>query len=351
MKRKLLTLSLLFAFTLPVAHGSELLRDDFTASDGLITNEYAYWNPSDPSAYRSPIWELTSGSLFAQNNQGWTGLPDTGEPNLTSSNNTNSAVFRLTTKRHDFGDVAVSCLLLNKGLSSTLDTPAVDWDGIHLWLRYQSQYHLYYASMNRRDNTVIIKKKTPGGPSNDGTYYELSRSVPFTVPYNSWQRLKATVKNNKDGSVTIQLFNGNTLLVSATDDGTLGGPPITQPGAVGIRGDNANLKFDDFLVESLGDDGTPSRPSSPGASGSSGKKKSSRILNQSTGDRQLILSCEGRSPSIFTRLGELVRGNLPQVSSTEYSWDGRSDSGQTLASGVYREECGAVSQSVVLIRG
>src|SRR5438552_2313443 len=41
-----------------------LWQDRFDGPDGLITNEYAYWNFADPAAARSPGWDVTSGSLF-----------------------------------------------------------------------------------------------------------------------------------------------------------------------------------------------------------------------------------------------------------------------------------------------
>src|SRR5258708_39144373 len=85
-----------------------LFSDDFHRPDGLITNEYAFWNSSDPKAVQSPPWQMDSGSFFAKDQAGWTGLPDDKTPDATSSKGTNSAVFRLTTRGSDFGDVAVS---------------------------------------------------------------------------------------------------------------------------------------------------------------------------------------------------------------------------------------------------
>jgi hypothetical protein len=242
--------------SLAVFHGAlaiagSPMNEPFSYPDGLITNEYAFWNPSNPASRTNPNWELDSGSLFASGGTGWTGVPNDIAPNATSSNGNNSSIFRLNTKRSDFENVEVAFSLLNQGLSTSPSTPAVDWDGLHIWLRYKSEYSLYYASINRRDNTSVIKKKVPGGPSNGGTYYELSSYVSHPVRYNQWQQVKATVKTNGNGSVTIQLFDGNTLVVSATDNGTIGGPPILGTGRVGIRGDNANLKFDNFTVTDL----------------------------------------------------------------------------------------------------
>jgi hypothetical protein len=110
------------------------------------------------------------------------------------------------------------------------------------------RYSLYYASINRRDGTAVIKKKVPGGPSNDGMYYTLA-SAAHVVPTSSWQAVR-TVVTNSGGSVTIRLFADGVLIVQATDSGT-GGPPITQPGAVGIRGDNDRFQCDDFTVTAV----------------------------------------------------------------------------------------------------
>src|SRR4051794_5178807 len=188
-----------------------VFADDFSApaaTNSVVTNEYSYWNPSDTAAAKSANWEMGSGTLFAQTGSGWSGRPDTCD-NVDRYSQTcnNSAVFRLATKRHDFGDVSLDLDLNSSGLTSTASTPPVAWDGVHLWLRYQSEYNLYYASVNRRDNRVVIKKKCVGGSENGGTYYELGPgevSAP-AWPVGSWQHVGASVQNNSDGSVTLKL--------------------------------------------------------------------------------------------------------------------------------------------------
>lgn len=227
---------------------SALFEDTFDRADGLVTNEYAYWNPNLTDAVTSPDWEMTSGSLFTRDDHGYTGVPDDVGPNAQSTNATNSAVFRLTTKRADFSDVAVSFDLDMLGLTSTATTPPVAWDGLHVFLRYQSEYSLYYASIDRRDGTTVIKKKVPGGESNGGTYYDLGTTGTHPIPFGKWDHVLATITTNADDSVTIQLFANGTLVASAVDDGSVGGPPILNAGKVGIRGDNAEFEFDDFTV-------------------------------------------------------------------------------------------------------
>jgi hypothetical protein len=104
--------------------------------------------------------------------------------------------------------------------------------------------------VNRRDDTAVIKKKCIGGPSNGGTYYTLGESVSHAVPYGRWQDVVATVENLASGGVSITLSVDAQPVVSARDDG-IGCDPIRSPGAVGIRGDNAEFRIEDFQVEAL----------------------------------------------------------------------------------------------------
>lgn len=185
--------------------------------------------PGPPGA----AWMVTSGDLrLAQ------GTARTASP-----------VFRAVTRRVDFRDAEVRFSLLNRGLSSSAATPETDWDGVHVFLRYQSQYHLYYASVNRRDGSVVVKKKTPGGPSNGGTYHDLSPRKPYPVPYGAWQKIRVLVRD-VPGGVRIEAYAGGRLLVSALDSGT-GGPPIRAAGRVGVRADNADIELDDFSASAL----------------------------------------------------------------------------------------------------
>lgn len=229
---------------------SGLFSESFSYPDGLITNEYAYSHPSADDAQVSPLWEVTSGSLFAKAGRGWSGIPDGQSPGPDSDPYNDSAVFRVRTRRTDFDNVRVAFKLLNKSLTTTSRTPAESYDGMHVFLRYQSPEELYTASINRRDNRAVIKKKLPGGPSNGGTYTTIGSTVSHTVPYGSWQNVEATIRTNANGSVTIGLYSGGNLVVSGTDSGQ-GGAPITAPGRVGFRGDNCHFEVDDFVVTAL----------------------------------------------------------------------------------------------------
>lgn len=230
--------------------GTVLFQEPFNYPDGLITNEFSYWNQTSSQATPSSIWQMTSGSLFAQNGTGWTGIPDgCSTSSAYSTPCSASDVFRLNTAEHDFGNVTVSADLLNNSLTSSSRTPAENWDGVHIWLHYQSEYNLYYASVNRRDGRIVIKKKCVGGTENGGTYYELGQGeVPgYAIPFGVWQHVAASIQDNSDGSVTITMYRSGAKLLSATDTGT-GCAPITAPGSVGVRGDNDSFNLDNFAV-------------------------------------------------------------------------------------------------------
>ena len=238
----------------PSATGaSTLMRDDFATPNGpnaLITNQYALWT-DDPAAVRSPLWEMTSGSLFSVGGLGWTGDPDGVVPDATSSNGTGSWVFRLRT-RSQFGSVrqAVSVRI------NRYDAPpggATGWDGVVLWPRYQSESALYFAYLLRRDGRVQLTKKCagqlPGGEYyNGGTYFPLTGLAGSAEPeLGRWYRLASDVRDNGDGSVSIAVYRDGELLAEARDAG-VGCAPLAGPARLGVRGDNADFNLDAYRV-------------------------------------------------------------------------------------------------------
>lgn len=213
----MISLALSLLLSLP-ARAQVLLHDNFTRG-GIIA-----------AGAPSTIWEAEAGELSGKRGTGWS----------------NSPVLRLFTRRSDFKNVAVSFNLLTRGLDAGSAVAERPWDGVHLWLRYRSEDSHYYASVNRRDGTVVIKKKAAGPEG--ATYYALTPYAPYPVPFDSWQSLRATIHDRVDGSVEIALYAGDALLLSATDDGSQGGSPIVDPGRVGLRGDNAELYLGNFEI-------------------------------------------------------------------------------------------------------
>lgn len=223
-----------------------LFAPRLSGPDRLVTNEYTHWNPQAPNGRRSKDWDVTSGSLFVHDGVAWSGTPDKATPNADSSNGSGSSVFRMTTRRHDFGDVKVSLGLRNLGLISSGRAASSEIDGVHVFLRWQTPAELYVVSLNRRDDLVVIKKKRPGGTTNGGTYVTLGQTR-YTVPYRAWQRFAVRIKTSGGDLVTISVRLGDHEVLSAVDDGTEG-PAILARGAVGLRGDNCDFEFRDFRV-------------------------------------------------------------------------------------------------------
>jgi hypothetical protein len=259
------------------ALGHVLFADRFRRPNGanhLITNEYALFNPHDRRAVSSSEWEMTSGSLFSVDGVGWTGHPDTVTPNADSTNGTDSAVFRLRTRLATFRDVRVDVdVRVNRwviGAGRESQEPEVV-----IWMRYASEFQLYWASVLRATGRVDVEKKVPVGPCgagdancyNAGDYYILP---PYTqagwhVTFGRWYHITATAEDNPDGSVTITTYRDGIRMIRAVDRGrgsTVRGagdgqplsdpaPPIVGPARLGIRGDNADFNLRDYTVTAL----------------------------------------------------------------------------------------------------
>jgi hypothetical protein len=218
----------------------ELLFAPSFPGRGLVTNEFAYFNPDYAGAQLSTDWTVTSGSLFARGGAGWTGVPDGKAPDAASQAGTDSAVFRLRSRLADFGDVSVSFDLKLLRLVTTARTPAQDYDGVHVWLHYQNPNALYYVSVSRRDGRIVVGKKV------DGRYTKLSvrDGHPFTP--SRWHHVETTIVDENDG-VTIRLLLNGKLVERVSDNGK-GGQVITAPGQIGLRGDNAEFEFRHLTV-------------------------------------------------------------------------------------------------------
>lgn len=239
-----------------------LFKDNFSKAE-LITNEYAFFNPNAADAIKSPFWEMTSGSLFLKDDRAWTGIPDDKDPDAKSIVATDSQIFRLTTKRADFLTHLTSFTLNVDHYVSSPNVPAVDWDGIHIFMRYQTEETLYYVSVCRRDGAVVIKKKVStklldaqkikyvaSDVSNGGVYYQISTTAKNIFVLQKDMEVAASIQTIGNTVKITALVNGFTI-VTAIDDGKMGGTPILTAGKTGIRADNVDATFDSFSVDSL----------------------------------------------------------------------------------------------------
>jgi hypothetical protein len=136
-------------------------------------------------------------------------------------------------------------------------------NGLLLFNRYQNGNTLYYAGV-RVDGGAVIKKKI------NGAYYTMAYKKVFTsgtyhrdtnpnlLPKNTWIGVRAKVRTEANGTVSIELLMDNgktgawTPLLAAKDDGkSYGGAPITAAGYGGIRTDFMDVEFDDYRIANL----------------------------------------------------------------------------------------------------
>lgn len=212
------------------------IADTFIGPNGVIAA------PGEPPAAGEP-WEMTSGTLFRDDNTGWSGVPDSGR----AEGSNGSAVFRMVSREKNFRDIDMSVALRVDALVETERTPAQDYDGAHVWVRYRSEAELYAVSVDRRDGTMIIKKKCAGGDTNGGTYFDLGEPVrDAPIPQGAWQRIVVTVRDQPEGSVVIDA-NRDGHSVRAVDKGV--GCPVLTDGGVGVRGDNAELRLGSVIAQ------------------------------------------------------------------------------------------------------
>ena len=220
-----------------------VFTDTFDGENRLITNEYAFNNPGSNNAVVSDSWEVTSGSMFVRDGAAWTGLIDDVSPDPQSAESTNSAVFRAFTRVGAPASSTVTLRLLPiTFVNAVEETP---WDGAHVLVRVQNEQDFYAVSMVRRDGSVVIKRKVPGGPSNGGTYVTLA-DVHAPLTEGDWHDVRI-VTYDRDGAVVIELWLDGANVLTAVDSGQFG-PPLTEPGTVGFRADNFEVSFDDLVV-------------------------------------------------------------------------------------------------------
>ncbi|MCX5399842.1 hypothetical protein [Streptomyces sp. NBC_00102] len=243
------------AFAAPVRAAAAPVCDasdagTFTAvfpRSGLITNEYAHRHPAAADARTDPDWSVTSGSLFADRGAAWSGVPDGFSPDPLSRLHTGSSVLRAVTVRRDFADTAVRTQVLLRPPGTTARTPATDWDGGHLWLRYRSPQELYALSFRRRDGLVVIKRKLllPGSVEGaEGVYTTLAQAR-CAFPYDTWHHVEARALTTAPSTVRLLLLVDGRTVAEAVDTGP---GVLTGPGGVGMRGDNSELRFTAFTA-------------------------------------------------------------------------------------------------------
>lgn len=230
-----------------------LLADAFDGTDQLLAT--APIRPQGCVNSPSNLWEISNGSLFIRNNTGYSGLPSEGQPvhKCPSIEQAGSHTFRMHSRQSfDNFKLSLDYQLLQHGGAGGSDH---SYDGLHLWVRHESQYALYAISIARWDGVFAIKKKLPveeigcADPANEGCYNDIARQIrrPELLD-RQWHHAEVTVRTT-DNNVDIELKIDGDVVLSGRDNGTTFGR-IIPTGAVGVRGDNTEFSIKNLKVSS-----------------------------------------------------------------------------------------------------
>lgn len=228
--------------TSPIAsnYNDVIFSDPFNDRDGIISNEFSYWHANKACPYSSPLWNITSGTLFAKNGVGYSGNPTKQTSSICNSNiATNSAVFTMDTKQNDFENVKIS-LDYKLGAHSISTDTGNSYDGLHLLLGEKDTQNTYTVSLFRWDSVAVIKKKVAGN------YFNLANEkTTQSNSLNTWHHADIYFTTN-DTSVKIEEnIDGNTT-VSSIDKNSYG--ESYKNGAVGIQGNNTEFYIKNFTI-------------------------------------------------------------------------------------------------------
>lgn len=161
--------------------------------------------------------------------------------------NSRAQPLKMVARQPGYGNVQVAFRLFNRAMPPGSGAPISDEDGVHLLLHFQDPRCWYMISVNRRDNRVAVRKRARGRD------YVLLHSA-YQVPFGRWQDVRASARNNSDGSVVLELFVDGRLLAGVTDNGAVGGAAIRAAGQVGLSGKNDDFELEGFAVSPLSDE-------------------------------------------------------------------------------------------------
>ena len=214
------------------------------------TSGSAYW------------WVANGGQLLVSNGVGKTMQGDATSANpwytiyakslaVTSDNgkhpqNTFAALLRTPTLDTD-QSIAVQ---INKdNLANTANRKP--YNGIHLISRWQNDGNYYFAGL-RADGHAVIKKKVGNAyytlaekSAFPGTYN--STTNPNLLPKNTWMNVRMITSTDASGSVHVQLYLNQTLMLDTTDNGARGATIKTE-GLTGIRSDFMDMLMDNYKL-------------------------------------------------------------------------------------------------------
>ncbi|MBI4744784.1 MAG: carboxypeptidase regulatory-like domain-containing protein [Actinobacteria bacterium] len=174
--------------------------DYFDRPNGLLADHYGNSDPLNK-------WEVTSQSFYAKDGRGWT----------------NSPVFRAISKDSRFSNFTLQAKMMKMNQGND------PWEGLQLFVRYQDSDNLYAVGL-RNDNTIHIKKKV------SGVYTTIGQAPLNTNRLGYWYNVKVIAIEER-----IQVFVDEVKYLDVQDSSF-------SEGKVGIRTDNIEAYFDDFIV-------------------------------------------------------------------------------------------------------
>ena len=228
-----------------------VVAEAFDGIDGTFVSQEPFWDEDDRGLSQNDRWYANNGTLDVRS--GW--------------GRTDDDVFRMWTRRTDLQNPTVRFDMVFRGFTGGTK----DWRGLNLWLNRthctpvpecsavddeggNSGYMLRFVAA---DGHMIINKKVPGDTREQyperatsyvqgGTYYWLAKA-PWQPVEGREYELAGSVRENADGTSTVQMSVDGEVLLTFVDDGSFGGPP-PDGGRVGLRGDYVDVKVDDLEI-------------------------------------------------------------------------------------------------------
>lgn len=199
-------------------------------------------------------------------------------------------------------------------------------ESVDIGLRRRAPSYLYDIGL--RGGVATIKKELPGGPTGS-VFYDLT--APVAAPGTPRERVRATAVDQADGSVRLSVYAGGRLLLTAVDDGSVGGPAIRGAGAVAISGDQASAPFDALDIAALGGTQASPQDSASDAAAKAPQKFLSPALADGVNDAAFF-GAAAAHVTIFDLRGRRV---FDTGGPGRLRWDGRDQDGRLAPSGVY----------------
>jgi hypothetical protein len=254
------------------ARANVALVDQFNEADGTFAALADFWEEADLGVSRNTHWLSESGNWYRvsnvlrQSSVAGGSYPSVGQSRLWSRRTdleypTVRLDFRINEKLGSDENAGAPKIVVHRKLRTDLSGSRIN-DGAS---------EAYYIDLARgiRTNTWYIQKKQSGdttalyaggnySPSFGGTYYALGSGT-FTPLLRTWYTAEVKVIPLTSTSLKIEVRRGLrgeslSLVASVTDDGSVGGPALTDAGLtgprrIGIRTDWYDVEIDNVEVE------------------------------------------------------------------------------------------------------